>query len=582
MQPNQEPIKREDVSNMPTESNGGDFVPGDMAAGQGDEAVHHGHEATEDEESPFEFGVDPKVLRAEEKGKQILLNIVKRKQEKADAAEEIRRSEPDLVKRAKALAKDQHVNFPDAKFTQEGWIALNTEMNRYAAFSALFGEGDDRPCLDDFLWKVVDHKKKEIDQNYDPVTLLSAVDALGLKGQDGDQLVKKLRSWALKVRRNTVTERMMKRVPPWDGVPRIETALIDIFEPKKTELNRKISKYFWLSLYSRMVRPGANAPIVVTLIGTQLAGKSYFAKVICEEIMDDKNADVADFHIDMNKDDFLRKVTGQSPIAMAAEMAGVHANDLNSLKQFVAKSSDFMRHLYKDYSNKPRQWIIMMDGNGYDGLQRDKTGNRRFYPLFVGQTDDVDGQPAWKGKGLTPDDPDWEEKRFKANLSTLREDFWQYMAEAAAWLDEHGEKAYDRFVTECADDVFKFSANEMERGRGAVEDPVMDMYLPRAVAKALSGHSGNGEFGVVWLKRARVDSKRAVAIEKVHLFDIYKRVSGERDANAQRFPQQVKKLGFVEVKLNNTKAFVYECNSIEEMKKLFEWKADWESEEEQM
>jgi hypothetical protein len=109
-----------------------------------------------------------------------------------------------------------------------------------------------------------------------------------------------------------------------------------------------------------------------------------------------------------------------------------------------------------------------MDGNGYEGLQRDMKGNRRFYPMFVGQTDDVDGKPAW-------------ELGFKANLGNLREDLWQYLAEARAWWNKHGEKEYVKFVTKCADGVFKFSEAEMAADRGTIADDELDTFLLPAI-----------------------------------------------------------------------------------------------------
>ncbi|HFK2227009.1 TPA: hypothetical protein ACGXEK_005856, partial [Pseudomonas aeruginosa] len=117
-----------------------------------------------------------------------------------------------------------------------------------------------------------------------------------------------------------------------------------------------------------------------------------------------------------------------------------------------------------------RQWITIMDGNGYDGLQRDDSGNRRFYPMFVAQLPDEDGKPNWvkPGDGNEP---------FKVDFTDFGRKFWQAMAECRAWIEEHGVDGYLNMVSEANREVQNFSISEMENARGVVRDDTIDMYL---------------------------------------------------------------------------------------------------------
>lgn len=447
---------------------------GDQAmAGMGD--VPTGYESPEGADDGYDpFGDAEPESEAERRAEQTRLSLVAKQDAGEDLAESIRRAEPNLVKRAKALVGAECITFPDVKWVKDGGNfvpqALSTEMNRVAALEALFGNSTHRPHLDLFKGRILDEARIVIDDHYPIINILEGIHHLGLRAQTADQVRKAVREWCLRDRRNDLIESMNERIPEWDGVSRLDTALLNIFEPFDTPLNRQISRYFFTSLYARMMHPGSIAPIVLTLIGPQHAGKSYFGKLICEEIMNDRNADTVDFTLDMDQMEFLRSITGNSVVAQAGEMSGMVTKDLNKLKQFVTKASDSMRHLYEGHVQQPRQWVMLMDGNKYEGLQRDESGNRRFYPLFVGQVEDVNGKPAWK-------------EVFKANLDGFRSELWQLLAEARAWYREHGEKAYNEFVADTANKVFAFSDGEMKSDRGTIRDDALDIHLLPAIKR---------------------------------------------------------------------------------------------------
>jgi hypothetical protein len=210
--------------------------------------------------------------------------------------------------------------------------------------------------------------------------------------------------------------------------------------------------------------PGEEAPIVLTLIGVQNCGKSYFGKLLARLITGDMESDSVQLDLGANKTDFLREITGQSVVASVGEMTGFNRGDLNKIKDFVTRTHDKFSYKFEGVVHQARQWVTVMDANSYEGLLRDDSGNRRFYPMFCGQLPDVAGKQQWS-------------KTFKADFSGLRTDLWQMFAEAREWIDSKSLDDYRQFVRGVSKEVFDFSLVEMANDRGTISDEVFDTYL---------------------------------------------------------------------------------------------------------
>jgi len=404
------------------------------------------------------------------------LQAVELKKAGEEREQAIRDTTPDLVQRAKALVNADAFNFPDMlpKVVQGQLTTINkpTDMNRWHVLDVMFGK-DSGPHLNLFKGRLVDQDGTIVDKFYPIIDVVRYTQAAGLKEQSADAMRSAYREWALKRRYNDLTIAFEKAIPEWDGTPRASRKIIELFKPHPTPLLERFGLYFWLSLYNRITNPGCQAPIVLALFGAQNAGKSYFAKLICRVLMQDDEATVAKMDLSKPFNNTLRDITGNSIIANVAEMSGFNRSDLNKIKDIVTTTEDLMDHKYEGTVVQKRQWITIMDGNEYDGLQRDSTGNRRFYPLFVGQIeDDEEGKPQWLPK-------------FEADFTNFREDIWQIMAECRAWMAENGGMAgYDRYVDSVVREVAEFNAEEIRRGRGKVTHRATATYFPAALHKA--------------------------------------------------------------------------------------------------
>ncbi|QEG09457.1 putative DNA primase [Erwinia phage vB_EamM_TropicalSun] len=433
--------------------------------------------------SSAEMGDSQESIEAEQEVERAVINMEHRRK-KSDELIDDCYDETDIIQRAKKIALLEGFNFPHIKPgnpkdpTDIGGKAIAaSDVNRWHAFDVLFANGSGRvpyPHIDEFSGRMVDHNGRPFgknDLNIRPI--LEALDAAGLTNPTAKAVTESYRDWAKGHSGNSLLNYFESKIKDWDGVERLE-CLVDLFKCEDTPLNRQFSKYFWLSLYNRIVNPGSNAPISLALIGGQDAGKSFFSIQLCWYLMGDRGAKpiMLDFS-ERNYGNFLRKITGKSIVANVGEMTGFKKADINRIKDFVTQSSDEFDFKFEDSIIKPRQWITIMDGNSYDGLQRDDTGNRRFYPMFVGQVPDENGQPTWYRKP----DTSVAHEQFSVDYTGFEEKIWNIMGECRAWMDEHGHNGYATMIKQTSNAVSQFSIEEMERARGVIKDEGLEDFL---------------------------------------------------------------------------------------------------------
>jgi len=435
-----------------------------------------------DPSSVEDAGESEGMKAAAVEAKAVLVNLEHRgRLSEADKAEIY--AETDLVKRARALQragdgnaiKFVHFNKPNPNNPDDIGPRARKDslLNRHAVYDALFDFGSGRvpfPYFDTYKGRLVDHEGNPFSvQNLRTRELVMALDACGMENPTDKEVADSLRSWALDHQRDSLMDHFTKSCPEWDGVSRLDTLLIDLFKPFDTELNRLVGRYFWLSLYNRITNPGCAAPVTIALIGAQDIGKSWFSVLLCRLLTGDPKSGPVELDLGAkNYNQFLRAITGRSLIANVGEMVGFKKGDLNRIKGFVTKTEDDMDFKFLDSMIKPRQWITIMDGNGYEGLQRDDTGNRRFYPIFPFQEPDKHGMPAWR-------------EGEKVDFSNFKEDLWQAMAECRDWMQEHGAAGYANLISKVNTEVQKFSMGEMSRARGVTRDDGLDLNLKQVL-----------------------------------------------------------------------------------------------------
>lgn len=183
-------------------------------------------------------------------------------------------------------------------------------------------------------------------------------------------------------------------LPEWDGVPRVDTMLIDYLGTADTIYTRAVGRKMMVAAVARIYEPGVKFDSVVVLNGPQGMGKSsFFAKLGGKWFSDSLTIG------DMRDKAAPEKLQGYWILELG-ELAGLKKVDVETVKSFITRQDDKFRHSY-GYSveDHPRQCIIVATTNNNDGFLRDITGNRRFWPVIC--TNDSAKRP-WQVAEVVP------------------------------------------------------------------------------------------------------------------------------------------------------------------------------------
>ena len=169
----------------------------------------------------------------------------------------------------------------------------------------------------------------------------------------------------------------------WDGVERIGSVCEDILGAEVSQINQSIVRNFFVSAAARAMNPGCQVHTVMVLVGGQGAGKSTFFRVLGGDWFADSAVDIKD------KDSF-QNLRGSWIYEWAELEALNRARDSSAAKAFLSSAVDRYRPSYgRRVVNVPRSCVIVGSTNRNDFLE-DETGNRRFWPLQVGELIDTD------------------------------------------------------------------------------------------------------------------------------------------------------------------------------------------------
>jgi len=160
----------------------------------------------------------------------------------------------------------------------------------------------------------------------------------------------------------------------WDGVNRLDTALIDFLGCDDNIYTREMSRVFFSAMCGRVINPGCKYDLMLVLVGAQGTGKSKFAKYAGIDWASDS------FSFDLKSKEQFEQLQGQW-VVEAAELTGMKKAEVEHVKQFISKLSDKYRPAFgRVLEDKPRQ-CVMIGTTNTDAFLQDKTGNRRFAPV---------------------------------------------------------------------------------------------------------------------------------------------------------------------------------------------------------
>lgn len=166
----------------------------------------------------------------------------------------------------------------------------------------------------------------------------------------------------------------------WDGIPRLDTLLIDYCGAEDTPYTRAVTRKTLCAAVARVYEPGRKFDSILVLSGPQGIGKStFFAKLGGPWYSDSLAIS------DMKDKTAAEKLQGYWILELG-ELAGIKKVDVETVKSFVTRVDDKYRQAYGAIvESHPRSCIIVGTTNSESGFLRDITGNRRFWPVQVSE-----------------------------------------------------------------------------------------------------------------------------------------------------------------------------------------------------
>ena len=146
--------------------------------------------------------------------------------------------------------------------------------------------------------------------------------------------------------------RYFESLPPWDGIPRVDTLLVDYLGAEDTPYVEAVTRKALCAAYRRVYEPGIKFDYITVLNGDQGIGKStLIAKLGMDWYSDSLNLS------DMNDKTAAEKLQGFW-IHEIGEMAGMKKADLEKVKAFVSRCDDKYRASFgRRVTPHPRQCI---------------------------------------------------------------------------------------------------------------------------------------------------------------------------------------------------------------------------------
>lgn len=164
----------------------------------------------------------------------------------------------------------------------------------------------------------------------------------------------------------------------WDGTERISDFLHRWMKCEDTPYAREVSRLIFAGGINRLYQPGCKFDDVPVLIGVkQGEGKSSLVRWLA--IHDDYASEVTQF----DGQQAVEQLEGAWICEVAELLALTKTKEQEAVKAFITRQTDKYRKPYaRNSSVLPRRCIFIGTTNNRKFL-KDKTGNRRFYPVVV-------------------------------------------------------------------------------------------------------------------------------------------------------------------------------------------------------
>lgn len=160
----------------------------------------------------------------------------------------------------------------------------------------------------------------------------------------------------------------------WDGTKRIENVFIKLLEADDNQLNKEMSKKWFMAAVKRIMIPGCKFDNILIFQGAQGIGKS----TICERIS--KGFSNIILLSEINNKDVIDKLN-KTWIGIIDEMDAFNKKDMTTIKTFLSTSIDATRLAYGRYTQNFKRHCVFIGSTNDETFLRDSTSSteRRFW-----------------------------------------------------------------------------------------------------------------------------------------------------------------------------------------------------------
>lgn len=160
----------------------------------------------------------------------------------------------------------------------------------------------------------------------------------------------------------------------WDGTERISSIFINYLGVEDSAYTKEVTKKWFTGAVARIYRPGVKFEMVPILSGEQGIGKSTLIQKLAPDFFSDSLRGLGE-----TKDD-LQFLIG-SWLLEISELSAMKRTEVEKTKQFISATKDRFRAAYGEGPQTYPRTCVFIGTSNDDQFLKDKTGNRRFYPL---------------------------------------------------------------------------------------------------------------------------------------------------------------------------------------------------------
>lgn len=164
----------------------------------------------------------------------------------------------------------------------------------------------------------------------------------------------------------------------WDGVPRIDTFLVDYMGAEDNAYTREAFRKMLLAAVTRIYEPGRKFDTALVFYSEQGVGKSTLIQRLSKGWFNDSLTNLS------GKESY--EAIQFAWLVELAELSALRKSDVEAVKNFISKREDTYRGAYARRVKTHKRQCVFFGSTNDDAFLKDATGNRRFFPVEVKRT----------------------------------------------------------------------------------------------------------------------------------------------------------------------------------------------------